>query len=425
MALGRGNPSHQLSRAHGSLPSSKNLPQGTERQASTTADGQSDGSSICKQSGWDHLSESNPDSQGPMDVVPREADPSVRPILTREGQCSSGYGVQGDEGSFRLEAEPKSIPEDTIKIPIPQCGPICLTPHPPIAKVFQIETRSPCRGNQRPLAGLERDLGLCKPSLEPSSKGPISSGGSGGRGGTSSPHLAVSVMVSMSAQTPGGSTPQNQTSERSNPGGSRGVPSRPDGRMEYLRKRYSDQQLSEEASTLLLSSWRQKSSQSYDSLCRKWISWCTERDRDPVSGPIEDVVNFLAHLHHEGYQYRSLNAYRSAIASMHTHVDGASVGQHPLVARLLKGACHARPPQPRYSSTWDVSVAFTHLGKHIMDKSLPLKQLTLRTVMLMALSRPSRSADLSKLDLRGYRNSPEGRTSPPFLWQNSLVQERN
>ena len=40
-----------------------------------------------------------------------------------------------------------------------------------------------------------------------------------------------------------------------------------------------------------------------------------------VSGPIEDVVNFLAHLFHDKYQYWSLNAYRSAIASMHTPVN--------------------------------------------------------------------------------------------------------
>ena len=40
--------------------------------------------------------------------------------------------------------------------------------------------------------------------------------------------------------------------------------------------------------------------------------WCAEGDRDPVSGPIEDVVNFLAHLHVEGYQYHCLHAYMSA-----------------------------------------------------------------------------------------------------------------
>ena len=34
--------------------------------------------------------------------------------------------------------------------------------------------------------------------------------------------------------------------------------------------------------------------------------------------------------------------------------------------------------------------------------------------MLLALTRPSRSVDLAKLDLRGYRNTPEGAVFTPF-----------
>ena len=75
-------------------------------------------------------------------------------------------------------------------------------------------------------------------------------------------------------------------------------------------------------------------------------------------------MNFLAHLHTEGYKYRSLNSYRSAIASMHAQVDGVSIGQHPLVSRLMKGAFHARPPLPRYVGTWDVATVLTHLKRH-------------------------------------------------------------
>ena len=118
------------------------------------------------------------------------------------------------------------------------------------------------------------------------------------------------------------------------------------------------------------------------------------------------MVNFLAHLDVEGYQYHSLNAYRSV--SMHTHVDGASVGQHPQVSRLLKGAYRTRPPLPRYSSTWDVSVVLSFLEGYVVHESMQLKLLTLRMVMLLAPSRPSRSADLVKLDLRGYYCYPEG-----------------
>ena len=129
---------------------------------------------------------------------------------------------------------------------------------------------------------------------------------------------------------------------------------------------------------------------------------------NPVSGPIEDVVNFLAHLFHKGYQYQSLNAYRSSIASMHTPVDGLSIGQHPLVSRLLKGAFQTHPPLPRYQGIWDVSIVLHHIGSHCLDHSLTLKQLSLLTVMLLALTCPSWSADLAKLSLKGHRNTPEG-----------------
>ena len=62
-----------------------------------------------------------------------------------------------------------------------------------------------------------------------------------------------------------------------------------------------------------------------------------ERDRDPIRGPVTDVANFLAQIFEEGYQYRSLNAYRSAIGSVHEKIDGVEVGKHPLIARILKG----------------------------------------------------------------------------------------
>jgi len=42
-------------------------------------------------------------------------------------------------------------------------------------------------------------------------------------------------------------------------------------------------------------------------------------------------MNFLASLFEQGYQYRSVNSYRSAISSVHEKVDGEEVGKHPLV----------------------------------------------------------------------------------------------
>ena len=75
---------------------------------------------------------------------------------------------------------------------------------------------------------------------------------------------------------------------------------------------------------------------------------------------------------------------------MHTPINGQSIGQHPLVSRLLKGAFQSRLPVSRYTETWDVAMVVSYLDGHTLDENLSLK---LRTLMLLALSRPSRSAD--------------------------------
>jgi len=178
--------------------------------------------------------------------------------------------------------------------------------------------------------------------------------------------------------------------------------------MAHLRESFASRGISPQASGLLLSSWRAKTKSNYNSLFAKWADWCHQRDRNPTAGPIEDIVNFLAELFNKGYQYRSLNSYRSAISSVHAKVDGEPVGQHPLVTRILKGAFNERPPLPRYSNFWDVGVVLRYLKQLGANGSLTLRLLTIKSTMLLALTRPSRSVDLSKLDISSRTFTAEG-----------------
>ena len=93
--------------------------------------------------------------------------------------------------------------------------------------------------------------------------------------------------------------------------------------------------------------------------------------------PIEDVENFLADLFKEGYLYRSLNSYRSAISALHSKVDGYSIGQHPLITRMLKGVFNERPPVAKYSAFWDVGVVLRYLKGLGMNDTLSLRLLTI------------------------------------------------
>ena len=119
----------------------------------------------------------------------------------------------------------------------------------------------------------------------------------------------------------------------------------------YIRKQCEGSHLSQTATDLVLSSWIDKFTKLYNFSFDKWAHWCSKRDRDPLSGPISDVANFLADLFEQGYQYSSLNAYRSAISSTHERVNGLPVGQHPTIVTILKGAYNKRPLLPKYSTT--------------------------------------------------------------------------
>jgi len=63
-----------------------------------------------------------------------------------------------------------------------------------------------------------------------------------------------------------------------------------------------------------------------------------KKKRNPiVKGLVEDVSNSLANYFKEGYLYRSLSLYRSAISFLHSKFDGYSMGQHPLITRMFIG----------------------------------------------------------------------------------------
>ena len=354
---------------------------------------------------------SNTTSENLVAMVPEAEHLIESTTSSRQGECNSRSGIPCDEGQVRLETEPNSIqPIKTVTSDDNRS--VCITPHSPTASVFQLETRPPSSGNRCLPTGLVRYEGICQPALESDRQSPRKDPRAPGHSdGADNSTLAIPSVVSSGDGSVGrGTTPPSRGRKLDDTNGGENATrgSSQTSRVAYLKQSYSTQRISESASQLLLASWREKSTKSYDSLFRKWGNWCEERNTDPISSPVSEVVNFLAELHDKGYSYRSLNAYRSAISSIHDRVDGAPVGQHPLVCRLLAGVFNSNPPQPRYTSTWDVNVVVNYLKTLQPNLTLSLKFFTLKTVMLMALSRPSRSADLSLLSMKHYRVNPEG-----------------
>ncbi len=340
------NAPHQLPIAPSSHTGSELLCQGQGSPIHLAKDGQCCSTALHQQDGRNIIPGTHQVGQGILSLVHGEEHLPLSRTPPRCTEDHSGRRVQGYEGQDRLDALPPSLPPDQAKEGPSGGGPICNPFDDPAANILQLETRPSGNSNECLHPGLVADQGVRQPSMEPDRQSPLTSSAPASRTCLGSPDMESPTVVPSPTGDADGNPSANSSGGGANPPyqPARGNP--PTSHVGYLRERYKECQLSEEATSLLLSSWRQKSSKSYDSLFGKWVSWCGERNADPISDPIGDVVNFLAELFQKGYQYRSLNAYRSAISSVHIKVDGYDVGQHPLVSRVLKGAFHTRPPQP-------------------------------------------------------------------------------
>ena len=383
----------------------ENIHQTQNRNISVNEDRQHNSCYLYQQPRWDSVQGVDIPDPGPMDVVPGEEYSHSSSVPTWCNEPDSGQGVEIHEGQVGLEPGPLNLPKNQQTLWTTGSGPICIQTHQSVPPLLQLAARSNCRGNRRIPPGLEDNQRLCQPTMEsdPQGANENTNAGSGCNPGSSSLEDTAMVLP----PTIVGSrlaTPITQTDTQYRVSTHNATTSR----VEHLRESLSSQGLSGQATELILNSWRSKTSRSYDSLFGRWNRWCSERGSDPFSGPISEVANFLASLYKEGYQYNSVNAYRSAISSVHDKADGVPVGQHPIITRLIKGIFNVRPPIPRYSNTWDVQLVLNFLQTQGKSETLPLKMLTLKNVFLLAITRPSRSADLSQLDTSRMRSGVNG-----------------
>ena len=321
---------HQLPRDAGSCPCNPDLSERSNWVISVTENGQYHRSGLRQQPRGNSIPTVDHPGEDIMDVGTPEGHHVDSPTHIRCVKYSSGHRIQDGQGLYRLEIEPRDLQPDQPNLWATRSGLVCIQTDSPTAPLLQLETRPASRSNGCFSAGLETQDWVCQPTLVPYGESSESSDGTGSpdrpsgssvEGSTlvPSPSKSIVEVPSTDPLTPGPDSEPLRT-------GAAGTDA-PVSHVAYLREKFNDSSLSEEASSLLLASWRSKSSQSYDSHFRKWLSWCAQRGSNPVSGPVAEVANFLAYLFQQGYQSRSLNAYRSAISSVHDRVDGVEVGK--------------------------------------------------------------------------------------------------
>ena len=112
------------------------------------------------------------------------------------------------------------------------------------------------------------------------------------------------------------------------------------------------------------------------------------------------MVNFLSELFYEGFMYRTLGVYRSAISAYHDPVEGIPIGQSRIVEKFMGGVDNLRPPKPKYTVIWDVDIVIQFLRSMGGNEIQNWRNMNLRLAAILAIARYKRAADLYLLDVR-------------------------
>lgn len=196
--------------------------------------------------------------------------------------------------------------------------------------------------------------------------------------------------------------PTQQANYNPSPTGEAGVTP-----MSCIGEHFKGQGLSEKATLLVMSSWRNSTKKQYNPYINRWEQYCHKREIDPFSAPVEEGVNFLAELYDSGVGYSAINTARSALSTCIQTPGHKNFGSHPLVCRVLKGVFESRPSLPKYSSTWDAKHVLDYLRNLHPAETLTLKDLTHKLVMLMALLSGQRRQTLHSFKVSDMHLSSE------------------
>ena len=227
--------------------------------------------------------------------------------------------------------------------------PVCLTLEHASEPIFQLEARSAgigggCSGSLVESGALmESGAPICISPLRPNWSLPAESTQRADKITTAdssylaSPNLVPSPAVNAEHQSSDPSVVSGLTPE-STAGAAPTDPERPSysSRVAHIRNMLSNQGISQESADIICKSWRKGTAKSYESAWKRGVSWCDQRNTNPLSASLADILQFLTDLYKEGKEYSIVNTHCSAISMSHMSIDGVVVGKHPTVCRLIR-----------------------------------------------------------------------------------------
>ena len=174
----------------------------------------------------------------------------------------------------------------------------------------------------------------------------------------------------------------------------------PLGGLPFYGKALLNQGFDKENVLLIMSAWRDSTKKLYSTYLNKWATFYLTNSVSILSPALPQACKFLRILASQGLGYGAVNSARCALSTILPKFECSSFGSHPYVCWLLKGVYERNPPKPKYTEFWNVNKVLEMFKLWGPNRSLDLKKLTFKLVMLLLLVTSQRGQTIINLDVQ-------------------------
>ena len=177
----------------------------------------------------------------------------------------------------------------------------------------------------------------------------------------------------------------------------------PVSRVEIVKQCHRSRGFSPEIAERMAKCQKESSISVYEGKWRVFSGWCDNRNTDPCQANVNDIAQFFLYLHTDRkLAYSTIEGYRTAISHTLKAVRGFDVGRDMDLSSLMANFARDRITRKSSVPEWDLSLVLYMLTKkpfepmHVAD----LKEVTLKTVFLLALATGKRRSELHAMTSR-------------------------
>lgn len=152
----------------------------------------------------------------------------------------------------------------------------------------------------------------------------------------------------------------------------------------------------EESLDIMIASFSKNTLTQYNHILKSWWQYCNNKGTDYLHSNTKLFITFLTEKFNSGASYSTLNSYRSALSI----ILGQEVTCNDATKRFFKGVYRIKPPAPKYNTTWNPILVLNYVADYLPNESISLKDLSHKTVTLLAIASAQRMQTLSLIKIR-------------------------